>query len=329
MDKNILQTYLSDRYQGSRSFLENIIFPIFGEDSFEDGHETEFLNQKDEYRKTSETLGIRSVRQVGKIEVGVEPLYIFDVTVSDRVRMERNRVGIQRLVRSIMGTYSCAFMLFHYENDVRWDWRFTFCHISGDRKTATDSKRYTFLLGPEQSCHTAGQNFMKLYEKHGPIEVKDIENAFNVEALSNEFFGKYKSEYDSFVEYITGKRYVKKGGKYVEAQTHAPHPTLYPAFGSNDKLVRDYVKKLLGRIVFLHFLQKKGWLGVPAGKDWGDGDRSFMLHLFENASEEQKDNFLDEVLERLFADGLDCDRSDRKTCTIPRWKASGTAESRI
>lgn len=311
MDKNLLQTYLSDRYQGSRSFLENIIFPIFGEDSFEDGHETEFLNQKDEYRKTSETLGIRSVRQVGKIEVGVEPLYIFDVTVSDRVRMERNRVGIQRLVRSIMGTYSCAFMLFHYENDVRWDWRFTFCHISGDRKTATDSKRYTFLLGPEQSCHTAGQNFMKLYEKHGPIEVKDIENAFNVEALSNEFFGKYKSEYDSFVEYITGKRYVKKGGKYVEAQTHAPHPTLYPAFGSNDKLVRDYVKKLLGRIVFLHFLQKKGWLGVPAGKDWGDGDRSFMLHLFENASEEQKDNFLDEVLEGVFADGLDCDRSDR------------------
>lgn len=311
MDKNLLQTYLSDRYQGSRSFLENIIFPIFGEDSFEDGHETEFLNQKDEYRKTSETLGIRSVRQVGKIEVGVEPLYIFDVTVSDRVRMERNRVGIQRLVRSIMGTYSCAFMLFHYENDVRWDWRFTFCHISGDRKTATDSKRYTFLLGPEQSCHTAGQNFMKLYEKHGPIEVKDIEEAFNVEALSNEFFGKYKSEYDSFVEYITGKRYVKKGGKYVEAQTHAPHPTLYPAFGSNDKLVRDYVKKLLGRIVFLHFLQKKGWLGVPAGKDWGDGDRSFMLHLFENASEEQKDNFLDEVLEGLFADGLDCDRSDR------------------
>ena len=311
MDKNLLQTYLSDRYQGSRSFLENIIFPIFGEDSFEDGHETEFLNQKDEYRKTSETLGVRSVRQVGKIEVGVEPLYIFDVTVSDRVRMERNRVGIQRLVRSIMGTYSCAFMLFHYENDVRWDWRFTFCHISGDRKTATDSKRYTFLLGPEQSCHTAGQNFMKLYEKHGPIEVKDIEEAFNVETLSNEFFGKYKSEYDSFVEYITGKRYVKKGGKYVEAQTHAPHPTLYPAFGSNDKLVRDYVKKLLGRIVFLHFLQKKGWLGVPAGKDWGDGDRSFMLHLFENASEEQKDNFLDEVLEGLFADGLDCDRSDR------------------
>lgn len=46
-----------------------------------------------------------------------------------------------------------------------------------------------------------------------------------------------------------------------------------------EKPIRDYVKKLLGRIVFLHFLQKKGWLGVPAGKEWGEGDRDFMLKL--------------------------------------------------
>ena len=36
-----------------------------------------------------------------------------------------------------------------------------------------------------------------------------------------------------------------------------------------------------------------------------------MLHLFENASEEQKENFLDDILEDLFAKGLDCNRSDR------------------
>ena len=61
-----------------------------------------------------------------------------------------------------------------------------------------------------------------------------------------------------------------------------------------EKPIRDYVKKLLGRIVFLHFLQKKGWLGVPADKEWGDGDRDFMLKLFQNANENQKerqDNF--------------------------------------
>ena len=78
-----------------------------------------------------------------------------------------------------------------------------------------------------------------------------------------------------------------------------------------EKPIRDYVKKLLGRIVFLHFLQKKGWLGVPAGKEWGEGDRDFMLKLFKNATERQKENFLDDILEELFAEGLDHNRSDK------------------
>src|SRR3712207_5823495 len=178
MDKDSLQAYLSSQYQGSKSFLENIIFPIFGDGNFTDGHEKELVYENPEYKTMSETLGIRSVKQVGQIEVGIEPLYIFDVTVSDRVRMELNRVTIQRIIRSIMGPYSSAFMLFHYENDVRWDWRFTFCHIGKDKQEATDTKRYTFLLGPEQSCHTARNNFMKLYEKHGSLEIRDIEEAF-------------------------------------------------------------------------------------------------------------------------------------------------------
>ena len=31
----------------------------------------------------------------------------------------------------------------------------------------------------------------------------------------------------------------------------------------------DFAKKLMGQIVFLYFLQKKGWLGVAQGKDVG------------------------------------------------------------
>ena len=78
-----------------------------------------------------------------------------------------------------------------------------------------------------------------------------------------------------------------------------------------EKPIRDYVKKLLGRIVFLHFLQKKGWLGVPASKEWGEGDRDFMLNIFKNANERQKENFLDDILEDLFTEGLDRNRSDQ------------------
>ena len=310
MNKELLKEYLSGRYQGWSSFLDNVIFPIFGQEDFEDGFEAELLDSQPERRELAQATGIHSIKQVGKIYVGVEPLQIFDVTVSDRVMMERNRVNIQRLIRTVMDQFSCAFMLFHYEDDTRWDWRFTYCRKSGNKEESTDSKRYTFLLGPGQSCRTATDNFMELYDKRDSLEIKDIEDAFNVEALSKEFFGKYKAQYEAFVSYMikpdNGMRQ-----NFIDTDFDHTGMTADKIRDREEKPIRDYVKKLLGRIVFLHFLQKKGWLGVPAGKEWGEGDHNFMLHLFENASEEQKENFLDDILEDLFAKGLDCNRSDR------------------
>jgi len=310
MNKESLKEYLSSRYQGWSSFLSNVIFPIFGEDDFEDGFETELLESQPERRQLAEATGIRSIKQVGMMYVGVEPLQIFDVTVSDRVMMERNRVNIQRLIRAVMDQFSCAFMLFHYEDDTRWDWRFTYCRKSGNKEETTDSKRYTFLLGPGQSCRTATDNFMALYDKKDSLEIKDIEDAFNVEALSKEFFGKYKAQYEAFVNYMVDPA---NGMRQHFIDTDFDHTgmTADKIRDREEKPIRDYVKKLLGRIVFLHFLQKKGWLGVPSGKEWGEGDRDFMLKLFKNATERQKENFLDDILEDLFAKGLDRNRSDR------------------
>lgn len=310
MNKESLKEYLSSRYQGWSSFLNNVIFPIFGEDDFEDGYEAELLDSQPERKQLAEATGIRSIKQVGMMYVGVEPLQIFDVTVSDRVMMERNRVNIQRLIRAVMDQFSCAFMLFHYEDDTRWDWRFTYCRKSGNKEETTDSKRYTFLLGPGQSCRTATDNFMALYDKRASLEIKDIEDAFNVEALSKEFFGKYKAQYEAFVNYMVDPT---NGMRQDFIDTDFDHTGMAAdkIRDREEKPIRDYVKKLLGRIVFLHFLQKKGWLGVPAGKEWGEGDRDFMLKLFKNATERQKENFLDDILEDLFSEGLDRNRSDK------------------
>ena len=310
MNKESLKEYLSSRYQGWSSFLNNVIFPIFGEDDFEDGFETELLESQPERRQLAEATGIRSIKQVGMMYVGVEPLQIFDVTVSDRVMMERNRVNIQRLIRAVMDQFSCAFMLFHYEDDTRWDWRFTYCRKSGNKEETTDSKRYTFLLGPGQSCRTATDNFMALYDKRNSLEIKDIENAFNVEALSKEFFGKYKAQYEDFVNYMVDPANGMRQ-HFIDTDFDHTSMTADKIRDREEKPIRDYVKKLLGRIVFLHFLQKKGWLGVPAGKDWGEGDRDFMLNIFKNANESQKENFLDDILENLFAEGLDRNRSNQ------------------
>lgn len=287
-----LKSYLSREFEGRDSFLENIVFPIFGKENFENKYDVDALDN-DDLKLLAQRTGIKSAILYGLVQVGTTEIYIYDVTVSERVVMRRNRVGIQQLIRKIMETYSSAFIIFHYEDSDSWDWRFSFCQK--DDKEATEAKRYTFLLGKGQSCRTAAENFQKLIDKHGNINRDDIVKAFDVEALSKEFFDKYKAKYEKFCNYIYDNRNDENlfGHEFAEW---------------DEKLIRDYVKKLLGRIVFLHFLQKKGWLGVPVDKQWGEGDTQFMRNLFKASTPEQKDNYLDCVLEPLFAGALNTQR---------------------
>lgn len=291
-----LKAYFHEPYQGGESFINNVILPIFGEDKYDDAYEEDVIDNNPELERMAESTGISQILRLGTIDIPMNPTDVFDITVNNRVQMERNRVAIQMLIRRIMSTYSSAFMVFHYNDTNKWDWRFSFCSKQGNNSETTDSKRYTFLLGPNQSCRTAAENFNKLAEKTGEIELDDIVKAFDVEVLSKEFFDKYKHHYECFCEYVYDNKDNTEyfGREFSECE---------------DKIIRDYVKKLLGRIVFLHFLQKKGWMGVPADKEWGEGDLNFMRNLFNNASQSQKENFLDKVLKPLFEKGLDTDRT--------------------
>ncbi|MEH6514229.1 MAG: TaqI-like C-terminal specificity domain-containing protein, partial [Maribacter arcticus] len=72
--------------------------------------------------------------------------------------------------------------------------------------------------------------------------------------------------------------------------------------------IRDFTKKLLGRIVFLHFLQKKGWMGCPDKNSWGSGDKKFMQNLFKSYSD--KEQFHSKCLAELFYNTLNAKRAD-------------------
>lgn len=154
----------SSRYQGCSSFLQNIIITLFGKNNFEAGDETEFISTPTAQSELAESTGILSIKQVGQIYVSVKPLQIFDLMVKSQIQMIRNRVGIQRLILSLMNNCTNAFMLFHSKNHETCEWRFSYCRKIG-KKESSDSKRYTFLLGPGQSCRTATDNFMALYAK--------------------------------------------------------------------------------------------------------------------------------------------------------------------
>ena len=196
------------------------------------------------------------------------------------------RVGLRNLVRSFInprwGEFDAALVVFNSGDH----WRLSFiCDIKGE---STSPKRYTYVFGSKELLYKTPIERFKFLQQKG-ISFETMKKAFSVEALSDEFFDKYREQYANFVQYVTGKRVVKVGGKWEERKMSEPDVALMSAFGHDDKKVRDYIKKMMGRITFLHFLQRKRWLC---------GDLNYMQNLYERSK--YKDNYLDAVLEPLF-----------------------------
>ena len=177
----------------------------------------------------------------------------------------------------------------------------TFAEDGTYQKESTDTKRFTYLLGEGHRSRTDIQQFEKL--RDSSLSLKDLTKAFSVDAVSDMFFKGYKQQYEDIFFYVIGKRMFKVANKWEERQEGTPNAFImqqFAHFPNPEKAVRDYVKKLMGRLVFLQFLQKKGWLGVPVDKEWGSGDSEFIQNLFAQCHD--KDHFIDNVLENLFND---------------------------
>ena len=213
----------------------------------------------------------------------------------------RRKVGLRNLIRPYLGYgFDAALAVF---NDGT-NWRLSLiCDLKED---ATSTKRFTYVFGDEKAYYkTPILRFESLRTKAN--EFLEIKKAFSVEALSDDFFDEYRKQYAEFVKFLTGKEYVKKGKKWVEQKTGEPDAQYFTSFKKDDKLVRDYIKKMMGRIVFLYFLQSKGWLA---------GNLHYMHDLFYDASDEVKGDFLDEVLEPMFFGLLNTKPVDRSSAPL-------------
>lgn len=213
----------------------------------------------------------------------------------------RRKVGLRNLIRPYLGYgFDAALAVF---NDGT-NWRLSLiCDLKED---ATSTKRFTYVFGDEKAFYkTPILRFESLRTKAN--EFLEIKKAFSVEALSDDFFAAYRKQYAEFVKFLTGKEYVKKGNKWVEQKTGEPDVQYFTSFKEDDKLVRDYIKKMMGRIVFLYFLQSKGWLA---------GNLHYMHDLFYDASDEVKVDFLDKVLEPMFFGLLNTKPEDRSSAPL-------------
>ncbi|MTB50685.1 TaqI-like C-terminal specificity domain-containing protein [Lewinella sp. W8] len=246
-------------------------------------------------------------KQIGRITLDDDKsLAIFDVEVADKVVIARNRkelrdIAIKHIDQDI--THG-AIVFFH--NSSQKDYRFSFIAkwSALDMETGefikgeTKPKRYTYLLGPNEACTTAAKRLLTLIPKQeaGEATIKEVQQVFSVEALNREFFKSYKIHYEKFWKYLAESPW---RDELINAEKEETD--------KKEKPIRDFVKKLLGRIVFLHFLQKKGWMGCSSEpNEWQDGEKRFMQVIFEEFAD--KEHFHSKCLTKLFFETLNTKR---------------------
>jgi hypothetical protein len=243
---------------------------------------------------------VNSADSIGNVildENGIErKIGFYEVKLGERVILERNRVTLRNLLKNYWKNLDGAFIA--YVQPSSRIWRFTFVsELTGFdtdgyyTELKTDPKRFTYVFGEGESCRTATERFEILLSNGKNNTLETVKEAFSVEKLSKSFFDNYKTQYDSFCNYLFSK-----------------HSIFKSKFNGDKKGVRDFVKILLGRITFLYFIQKKGWLGVSANGNWGDGDRTFLQNMFQRYK--HKTLFYQDILTKLFFDTLNTKREN-------------------
>ncbi len=183
------------------------------------------------------------------------------------------------------------------------DWRFSLVKMDYKidekgkvKEDFTPARRWSFLVGANENSHTAQSRLAPLIadDVHNPA-LAELEEAFNIETVTKEFFTEYRN---LFLR-------VKEALDSIVTQD----PAIKNNFDQNGVNTVDFAKKLLGQIVFLYFLQKKGWFGVARDAQWGTGSKQFLRELFDKKHGGYQ-NFFNDVLEPLFYDALSRDRSD-------------------
>ncbi len=187
-------------------------------------------------------------------------LGFFYTRVADGGDVRRKRVGLRKLISPYL-KYDVDGAIAIFDDGHHW----RLSYICDLKEGNTSAKRFSYIMGDEKGQYkTPLERLERVAEMKGRYKLSDLREAFSVDALSKEFFNEYHDHYDIIVDELKRQ-------------------------GFEGATIHDYVKKMMGRIVFLHFLQKKRWL---------DNNPAFLRDLFF-FSPHQSD-FLEQVLEPLF-----------------------------
>lgn len=252
-----------------------------------------------------------------------EPMDILIVQTRSVNKLERTRTALRNFVVRHLKNFDkyYALVAFYSKEDNGEEWRLSLVKIDIEQERTdkgkikakeeiVPAKRFSYLVGVHEDAYTAQKQLLPLLvnDHSNPLVVKEkdgdgsIEGAFSIEKVTDEFYEQYKELYLKLTENARLTKALEKE--------------------SLDSV--RFVKKLLGQIVFLYFLQKKGWLGVPKDQKMGTGSKRFLQDRF-SVVEDAGGNYFNDFLRYLFYAALAREHNDegikyyfkRLGCKIP------------
>lgn len=220
---------------------------------------------------------------------------------ADKLQLGAERPVVSRLLQDH------PYALFVFSDSTQKHWHFL--NVKDDKQ---HDKRRLFrriTVGPEEQLRTACERIAMLDVAHDtdwiralrhPLGVNDIQHrhdqAFDVEEVGQGFYQGYRERFRSFVEAIDRSN---KGKAHFMGDR-----------GKHN--VRRFTQLLLGRVLFLYFIQKKLWL---------NNEPEFLFTRFKPYQGHERRNYYWDILEPLFFEGLNRPGQQKKilkeTCTIP------------
>lgn len=297
MQKQEAQNIIESTFNASFSEEK---FTLFIKNLLNDIDTTKYNEYHGQYIKDAFKDHIKQYKRIGKYtDPNGDALDVLIVEVKDQTKLDKTRTSLRNFVISHLDSFEkdYALVAFYSNSDHGADWRFSFVKLEyktevkegklKQSKELTPAKRYSFLVGVHEKAHTAKKQLLPLLENvYNNPTLEELEEAFSIEKVTDEFFEQYKSLFLVLTEQFNKD---KNGLKEQLAAAGIDIPR--------------FTKKLLGQIVFLYFLQKKGWLGVPKTEKWGKGEKKYLQKLYDDAKDNGK-NFFGDYLQHLFYEAL-------------------------
>lgn len=320
MDKQQAQEIIKETFENSfdknrfTEFIKNLLNRIDGSPFTYQGNSI-----PDAYKRY-----IKTLECIGKFSDNGDSIDILVISLQRETSLERGRTMQRNFIAWYLNGSRGGAMkdaaLAAFVSPDKEDWRFSLVKMdykfeqskSGIMKVKeefTPARRWSFLVGKNEKSHTAQIRLVNILknDEQDPT-LKEIEEPFDIETVTKEFFLEYRRLFLHTKDELD--RVVKND------------PQIKADFETKGVDTVNFTKKLLGQIVFLYFLQKKGWFGVGRNDNWSAGSKHFLRELFDKKHTDY-DNFFNDILEPLFYEALRIDRShddyyySRFDCKIP------------